>query len=69
MKSRQEFERKVHRSLNAMEAKISYLNEGVKGLNDAFKEFREDMADYMTFTADQFSDHENRISAIEKKLK
>ncbi|MEQ8358209.1 MAG: hypothetical protein RH860_01895 [Cytophagales bacterium] len=69
MKRREEFEKKVSRSLNSMDAKISFLNEGIKGLSDSFKIFREDMGDYMAFTSDQFSDHEKRIKEIEKKLK
>lgn len=42
----QDFQRKINESLNQMEAKISYLQEGVKGLSDSFVEFREDITDY-----------------------
>jgi hypothetical protein len=45
-----EFEQKIKRSLNQMDAKIGYLHEGVKGLQDSFSEFREDITEYMSFT-------------------
>jgi len=49
MKDFTEFQTKVNRSLNAMEAKISFLNDGVKGLSDGFKEFKEDISDFRAF--------------------
>lgn len=49
-----------------MEAKISYLQEGVKGLSDSFVEFREDITDYMAFSAKKYADHESRIAKLEK---
>ena len=51
-----------------MEAKISYLHDGVKGLADAFKSFEHDITEFMAFTAENYADHEKRISDIEKKL-
>ena len=57
MKNHGEFERKIKRSLNAMDAKISFLHEGVKGLNQAFKEFKEDITEFMAFTAENYTDH------------
>lgn len=45
-----------------MEAKISFLHEGVKGLHDSFREFQEDITEYMAFSAEQYADHEKRIS-------
>lgn len=68
MKSHQDFEKRVNRSLNHMEAKLSYLRDGVKGLNDAFQEFREEMGEYMVYTAEKYSEHEKRIKRIEKEL-
>jgi hypothetical protein len=47
---------------------MSYLNEGVKGLSAAFKEFQGGMADFMSFAAESFSDHEARIRNLENKL-
>ena len=64
----EEYKKRVDKKLNEIDAKISYLNEGVQGLSVAFKEFREEMTDYMSFAADSFSDHENRLREIEKKL-
>ena len=69
MKNYGEFERKIKRSLNAMDAKISFLHEGVKGLNQAFKEFQEDITEFMAFTTENYTDHEKRLKAIEKRLK
>ena len=51
-----------------MEAKISYLHDAVKGLNEAFHEFQEDITDYMSYSAEKYVEHEQRISKIEKKL-
>ena len=67
-KRQEEFGQKIKRSLNNMEAKTGFLHEGVKGLNDAFKDFREDIGDFMSYTAESYSDHEKRISDSEKKL-
>ncbi|MEQ8243031.1 hypothetical protein [Fulvivirga sp.] len=50
-----------------MEAKISYLHEGVKGLSEAFKSFEEDITEFMAFTAENYADHEKRISNLEKR--
>lgn len=63
----QDFEKKINRSLNQMEAMIGYLQEGVKGLSDSFVEFREDFTDYMAFSEEKYTDHESRISKLEKQ--
>jgi len=65
----EDFERKINRSLHAMETKISYLHEGMRGLQDSFKEFHEDIAEYIAFSAEKYADHEKRLSALEKKVK
>lgn len=52
-----------------MEAKISFLHDGVKGLHESFREFQEDITEYMSFTAEQYADREKRISNIESKLR
>ena len=52
-----------------MEAKIEYLHDGVKGLGSAFKDFQLEITDFMSFTAEHYSDHEKRISELEKKMK
>ncbi len=39
MSTHEEFQKKIKKSLNHMEAKISFLHEGVKGLSEAFKDF------------------------------
>ena len=52
-----------------MEAKISFLHDGVKGLSEAFKDFQHGITDFMSFTAEHYSDHEQRITALEKQIK
>ena len=69
MRSHQHFQQKVTASLNTMEAKICYLHDGVKGLKEALREFQTEITDFMVFTADNHVDHENRIRALEKKIK
>lgn len=69
MKSHQDFERKIKRSLNTMEAKISFLHDGIKGLSEAFKDFHQKITEFMSFTADNYADHEKRISSMERRLK
>lgn len=44
-----EFRTKIERSLNQMEAKISFLNDGMKGLAESHKGFQEEMTDFMAF--------------------
>ena len=68
MRSHQEFQNNVNKSLNAMNAKISYLHEGVKGLGEIFKDFQMEITDFMAFTAENHADHEKRIKALEKKV-
>lgn len=68
MKSHEEFQRKINSSLAHMNAKISVLHDGVKGLSESFKEFEEDITEFMAFTAENYANHEKRISDIEKKL-
>ena len=68
MKSHEEFERKISKSLNVVETKISCLHEGVKGLQDSFRDFHEDITDFMAFTAEKYADHEKRLTALEKKV-
>lgn len=55
-------------SLIHLEAKIAYLNDGVKGLGDGFKDFKEDITNFMAFTAETYSDHETRIKNLESKI-
>ena len=69
MKNHEQFERSIKRSLNSMDAKITYLHDGMKGLADAFKEFQDEMTDYLSFSAENYADHEKRITALEKKAK
>ena len=58
----------VERSLNHVDAKISYLHDALKGVKKSHNEFQEEMTDFMSFMAEGLADHETRISSIEKKL-
>ena len=62
-----EHKKRVDKKLYKIDAKISHLNEGVQGLASAFKDFQEEMTDFMSFTAESFSDHEKRIRNLEKR--
>ncbi|MEM9327315.1 MAG: hypothetical protein AAGA85_16735 [Bacteroidota bacterium] len=63
-----EFRGKIEKSLNDMEAKLSFMNDGIKGLAHSHKNFQEEMSDFMSFMAESLSDHEQRIIALEKKI-
>lgn len=58
---------KIDRKLNLVDAKLSYMNDGLKGLSKAFKEFREEMDDFIDFAAESYNNHEKRITDLEKK--
>ena len=64
----EEYKLRVDKKLNEIEAKMSFLNQGVKGLSEAFKDFQGEMTDFMSFAAESFSDHEARIKNLENKL-
>lgn len=64
-----EFRKRIESSLSQMDAKISFLYDGVKGLGESHKGFQEEMSDFMSFMAEGLADHESRISTIEEKIK
>jgi hypothetical protein len=64
-----EFEKKIKKSPNTMDAKTNFLLDGITGLKEAFKDFNEEITDFMAFTPENYADHEKRITAIEKKIK
>lgn len=68
MSTHEEFQKKINKSLTQMDAKISFLNEGVKGLGEAFKEFETDFTEFMAFSTESYADHEKRIKKLEQKL-
>ena len=63
-----DFKTRIDRKINVMEAKISYMHEGLKGLNDALQDFKEEFDLFIDFTSENYSDHEKRIAALEKKI-
>lgn len=64
----EEFKANVRRSLNLVNAKISFLKEGVEGLGDAFKDLDQDLTEYMDYTTNELTNHRKRLDAIEKHL-
>ncbi|ADR23247.1 hypothetical protein MATR_29040 [Marivirga tractuosa] len=67
MSTHEEFQKKRNKRLNQVDTKISFLNEGVKGLGAAFKEFEADIIEYMAFSAENYANHERRIKKLEQK--
>ncbi len=63
-----EFSKKINKRMNEMDAKISFLHDGFKGLSESHKGFMDEMNDFMSFVAEGLSDHENRLKNIEKKI-
>jgi len=64
----QEFKTRIDTKIYAMKAKIPYMYEGLKGLNEALGDFKSEFDLFIDFTSENCSDHERRISAIETKL-
>ncbi len=64
----EDFKLKIDRKLNVLDAKLGYMNEGLKGLSKAFKEFRSEMDKFIGFAAESYTDHEKRILELEKKI-
>jgi len=69
MKKFEDFKTRIDRKLNMVDAKLSYMNDGLNGLSKAFKEFRAEMDGFIDFAAESYSDHEKRISELEKRLR
>ena len=65
----EKYQTRINKSLNSIIAKLSFLHDGVKGLSEAFKDFQHEITDFMAFTAEHYSDHEQRIITLEKRLK
>lgn len=52
-----QFRKKIEERLVQMDAKISFLHDGVKGLAESHKGFQEEMTDFMSFMAEGLADH------------
>jgi hemerythrin superfamily protein len=61
----EEFEQRV---LSNMDAKISFLHESTGQLKNSFGEFQEEIGEFMNYVAEHVSDHEQRLSRIEKHI-
>jgi hypothetical protein len=68
MEKFEEFEHRIKRALNNMDAKISYLHDATGQLKNSFGEFQEEMYEFMHFVGNQVSDHEQRLIRIEKHM-
>ena len=62
-----EFKSRIDRKINAMDAKIAYMHDGLKGLHEALGDFKEELDMFIDFASENYSDHERRITALEKK--
>jgi hypothetical protein len=63
-----EFKTRIDRKLNVMDAKISYMHEGLKGLHEALGDFKEEFDLFIDFASENYSDHEKRIASLERKI-
>ncbi|WP_439482808.1 hypothetical protein [Cyclobacterium plantarum] len=68
MEKFEEFEQRIKRALNNMDPKISFLHDSTGQLKDSFGEFQEEMGELMHFVASHVTDHEQRLSRIEKHI-
>jgi len=50
-----------------MDAKISYMHDGLKGLHEALGDFKNEFDLFIDFTSESYSDHEKRIAALEQR--
>ena len=64
----QEFKQRIDRKLNVMDAKISYMKEGLNGLHEAQEDFKDEFDLFIDFTSENHSNHEERIAALERKV-
>lgn len=64
----EEFRQKIERRMNTMDAKLSFMRDGLDGFQKEFNDFQQKMGDFMQFAAGEFVDHEQRLSKIEKHL-
>jgi len=63
----QQFKTRINRKLNVMDAKISYMHDGLKGLHEALGDFKHEFDLFIDFTSENYSDHEKRIAALEQR--
>ncbi|MGB3849438.1 MAG: hypothetical protein WA958_05680 [Tunicatimonas sp.] len=63
-----EFRLKIERRMNTMDAKLSFMREGLEGFQSEFEYFQQEISDFMQFAAGEFIDHGQRSNKIEKHL-
>ncbi|MDO6440186.1 hypothetical protein Q4534_22350 [Cyclobacterium sp. 1_MG-2023] len=68
MEKFEEFEHRIKRALNNLDAKISYLNDVTGQFKNSFGEFQKEMDEFMHFVGNHVSDHEQRLIRIEKRM-
>jgi len=64
----EDYKKRIGRKLNVVDAKLSYMHDGLKGLTVAFKDFKDEMDDFIDFTSESYSSHEKRIQILEEKI-
>jgi len=65
--------RPIEKRMTVMDAKLSFINKGFNEFQPRprwteFKDFQQEMTDFMGFAAEQFLDHDQRLKKIEKHL-
>lgn len=66
-KNFKDFKTRIDRKINVMEAKISYMHDGLKGFHEALADFKVEFDQFIDFTSDSYSDHEMSISSNHTK--
>ena len=64
----QEFEQRINRALTRIGTKLEHLQSSFTDFKSSFDEFKDETGDFMKFMAEHVSDHEQRLSRIEKHL-
>jgi len=64
----EEFKSKIVLRMANLDAKLSYMREGLDGFQKEFNDFQSDMGDFMAYAAEEIADHGKRIEKIEKHL-
>ncbi len=60
--------KRIDRKFDIIDNKMWCINDGIKGMAKSFKEFKAYIDEFIDFTADNYKNHEKRISDIEKRI-
>ena len=64
----EEFKSKLERRMANLDAKLSYMREGLDGFQKEFKDFQTAMGDFVAYAVEEIADHGKRLDKIEKHL-